>query len=88
MDSQGGSVFHVFRITNNSKDDFVIGSVAATCSCVHAYIGRTKICAGETVDMEVSVNPSGSYGEREYFVILHDRNENPIQRFSLKLEAF
>lgn len=88
VDSQGGSVFHTFRITNNSEEEFVIGSLSTNCSCVHPYIGKVKIKAGESVGMEVSINPSGSYGEREYFVILHDRNENPVQRFSLKMEVF
>ena len=88
VDSQGGSVFHTFRITNNSKEDFVIGSLSTNCSCVHPYIGKVRIKAGESVGMEVSINPSGAYGEREYFVILHDRNENPVQRFSLKMEVF
>ena len=88
VDSQGGSVFHTFRITNPSKEDFVVGSLSTNCSCVHPYIGRVKIKAGESVGMEVSINPSGAYGEKEYFVILHDRNENPVQRFSLKMEVF
>ena len=88
VDSQGGSVFHSFRITNTSQEDFVFGSLATNCSCVHAYIGRIKILAGESVEMEVSINPSGAYGEKEYFVILHDKDEKPVQRFTLKLEIY
>lgn len=53
VDSQGGSVFHTFGITNNSKEDFVIGSLSTNCSCVHPYIGKVKIKAGESVGMEV-----------------------------------
>lgn len=88
VDSQGGSVFHTFRITNNSKEDFVIGSLSTNCSCVHPYIGKVKIKAGESAGMEVSINPSGTYGEKEYFVILRDRYEKPVQKFSLKMEVF
>ena len=51
VSNDAGTVFHTFEITNSSTEDFRIGGLATSCSCVNAYIGRVSIKAGETVKL-------------------------------------
>lgn len=85
VSNDDGTVFHTFKITNSSTEDFRIGGLATSCSCVNAFIGRVYIRAGETVKLEVSVK-AGGYGEKEYYVILFDSDEKKVERVTLKIK--
>ena len=84
VSNDAGTVFHTFEITNSSTEDFRIGGLATSCSCVNAYIGRVSIKAGETVKLEVSVK-AGGYGPKEYYVTLFDSKEKKVERITLKI---
>ena len=84
VSNDDGTVFHTFEITNNSSEDFRIGGLATSCSCVNAYIGRIYIKAGETVKLEISIK-AGGYGDKEYYVILYDSDEKKVERITLKI---
>lgn len=84
VSNDDGTVFHTFEITNNSAEDFRIGGLTTSCSCVNAYIGRVYIKAGETVKLEVSVK-AGGYGKKEYYVILFDSDEKKVERITLRI---
>lgn len=85
VDSESGTLFHNFRITNDSDEDFRLAGVVCSCSCVKAYIGRSGIKAGETVEMQVSVNPRGYSGKVEHSVVLYGEGEKAVQKFVLKM---
>ena len=84
VSNDDGTVFHTFEITNNSSEDFRIGGLATSCSCVNAYIGRIYIKAGETVKLEVSIK-AGGYGNKAYYVILYGSDEKKVERITLKI---
>lgn len=87
VDGNAGTVFHTFRISNGSDEDFRIAGLVCSCSCVNAYIGRTVIKAGETVDMKVSVKPGGYRGKVEHSVVLYGPGEKAVRRFTLTLDV-
>lgn len=84
VSNDDGTVFHTFEITNSSDQDFRIGGLVTSCSCVSAYIGRVSIKAGETVKLKVSIK-AGGYGPKEYYVILFDTDERKVERVILKI---
>lgn len=84
--SPGKTLFHTFKLSNNSESDFHIGGLSVSCSCVSAYIGSFIIKAGETIDLEVSVRPGLAPGRVEQYVLLYDTNEKLVMRFTLKYE--
>ncbi len=47
VDSESGTLFHNFRITNDSDEDFRLAGVVCSCSCVKAYDSprrRIRLC--------------------------------------------
>ena len=86
VDWNDGTLFHTFKLTNTSDEDFRLGGLTTSCSCVSAYIGRIYIKAGESIDLKVSVK-AGGYGKKEYYVVIFDSKEKMIHRITLKLKA-
>lgn len=87
VDPDAGTLFHTFRITNDSDTDFRIAGLSCSCSCVNAYIGRTEIRPGETIDLKVSVKPGGYSGRVEHTVTLYGKGEKALQKFRLSFDT-